>query len=464
MSEARPRPRPRPKPKAKASSSSSINDSSTQGTSSTSNLQDEDALFMRNTSRTLKDWKVLEQLDERASAKPPRALDSDEDGSPKRRGRKRKSEEQDHPVPRWERDQDIIRFLSEDPGRSDSDDDVEIVEHGPRKGNKRIRKSARSRSRSKSITPPPDIPLHQLINARNVVRQALAPAPRPASPTAFDPDESTDTIILAPELAMIAKTTKSQASFPQLSTGSSFSEEPAPHATGSILISVRWRPHPLDAIGKAEIWAFKMNRDDTFHVLFDSVADSASVLVNNLRVSYNGVRLFASVTADALEMPPEAELVACDRATFEYLRNQSLPSIGGDINALIDEEESVAAADKSDESDAESEASQSDTFKLIIRSKLTKDKDITLTVRPTTKCGAIVKAFLKKAGLSEQYPLAGEVGAPAKPQPKNKKGKGSKAVAAKDPKLSIDGDEADNGTQIEAFDLEDGDQVEVVGL
>lgn len=130
----------------------------------------------------------------------------------------------------------------------------------------------------------------------------------------------------------------------------------------------------------------------------------------------------------------------------------------------MDEEESAAAADKSDESDAESEASQSDTFKLIIRSKLTKDKDITLTVRPTTKCGAIVKAFLKKAGLSEQYPLAGEVGAPAKPQPKNKKGKGGKAVAAKDPKLSIDGDEADNGTQIEAFDLEDGDQVEVVGL
>lgn len=128
----------------------------------------------------------------------------------------------------------------------------------------------------------------------------------------------------------------------------------------------------------------------------------------------------------------------------------------------MNEEESTAAAEKSDESDAESEASQSDTFKLIIRSKLTKDKDITLTVRPTTKCGAIVKAFLKKAGLSEQYPLAGEVATPAKPRPKNKKG--GKAVAAKDPKLSIDGDEADNGTQIEAFDLDDGDQVEVVGL
>lgn len=43
-------------------------------------------------------------------------------------------------------------------------------------------------------------------------------------------------------------------------------------------------------------------------MLFDSVADSAGVLVDNLRVSYNSVRLFASVTADALEMPPEAEL------------------------------------------------------------------------------------------------------------------------------------------------------------
>ncbi|KAF4590037.1 hypothetical protein EYR40_009568 [Pleurotus pulmonarius] len=458
MSEARPRPRPRPKPKAKALNNTA-NETTAQGSSSTFNLDDEDALFMRNTSRTLKDWKVLEQLDERASAKTSRALDSDDDGSPKRKARKRKSEEQDHPIPRWERDQDIIRFLSEDPDL-DSDNDIEIVDHSPRKGSKRIRKSARSRSRSKSITPPPDIPLHQLINARNVVRQALAPAPRPASPTAFDPDESTDTIILAPELAMIAKTTKSQASFSQISPGNSF--PPTPHATGSILISVRWTPHPLNASGKAENWAFKMNRDDTFHVLFDSVADSANVLVDSLRVSYKGVRLFASVTADALEMPPEAELVACDRATFEYLRNQSLPSLGGDVNAPMDEEESTAAADKSNESDAESEASQSDTFKLIIRSKLTKDKDITLTVRPTTKCGAIVKAFLKKAGLSEQYPSAGEVGAPAKPQAKNKKG--SKAIAAKNPKLSIDGDEADNGTQIEDFDLEDGDQVEVVGL
>ncbi|KAE9393859.1 hypothetical protein BT96DRAFT_209293 [Gymnopus androsaceus JB14] len=42
-------------------------------------------------------------------------------------------------------------------------------------------------------------------------------------------------------------------------------------------------------------------------------------------------------------------------------------------------------------------------FKLVLRSGLT-SRDITLNVRSATKCGAIVKAFLKKAGLEEKYP------------------------------------------------------------
>lgn len=98
---------------------------------------------------------------------------------------------------------------------------------------------------------------------------------------------------------------------------------------------------------------------------------------------------------------------------------------------------------------------ESQTFKLIVRSERTKDKDITLTVRPTTKCGAIVRAFLKKAGLEAEYP---EGGAPAKGR-----GRG-KATAAKVPALSIDGDRMDAETEIGEADLEDGDQVEVVGL
>jgi hypothetical protein len=93
--------------------------------------------------------------------------------------------------------------------------------------------------------------------------------------------------------------------------------------------------------------------------------------------------------------------------------------------------------------ESEEETSQGEKFKLILRSTQT-SKDITLTVRPTTTCGAIVKAFLKSAGLSDKY---------AAQTPK----KGG-------PRLCVDGDKMDPGSQIGDADLEDGDMVEVVGL
>ena len=103
---------------------------------------------------------------------------------------------------------------------------------------------------------------------------------------------------------------------------------------------------------------------------------------------------------------------------------------------------------------SQDQGGESQTFKLIVRSERTKDKDIALTVRPTTKCGAIVRAFLKKAGLEAEYP---EGGAPTK-------GRGRGKAAAKVPALSVDGDRMDAETEIGEADLEDGDQVDVVGL
>ncbi len=111
------------------------------------------------------------------------------------------------------------------------------------------------------------------------------------------------------------------------------------------------------------------------------------------------------------------------------------------------------------ESDAESEAD--DKFKIVLQSSLTQDKHITLTVRPRTKCGAIVKAFLKKAGVTEQYPhVFQDTASKAAP---NKRGKKSQAKQ-KDPRICIDGEKMSNDTEIGDADLEDGDMVEVVGL
>ena len=97
------------------------------------------------------------------------------------------------------------------------------------------------------------------------------------------------------------------------------------------------------------------------------------------------------------------------------------------------------------------------TFKLHLKSQLTTG-EIVLTVRPTTTCGAIVKGFLKKAGLAEQYPHVMNGTAP--PAPK----RGKNADPPKDPRLSIDGDKMDPSTEIGEMDLEDGDMVDVVGL
>jgi hypothetical protein len=111
------------------------------------------------------------------------------------------------------------------------------------------------------------------------------------------------------------------------------------------------------------------------------------------------------------------------------------------------------------ESDAESDAG-GETFKLVLQSAIT--KSITLTVRPTTTCGAIVQAFLKKAGLADKYGKSPResIGGPSK--------KGKKAATAvepeKNPQLVIDGDKMAHHVPIGEMDLDDGDAVDVVGL
>jgi hypothetical protein len=138
--------------------------------------------------------------------------------------------------------------------------------------------------------------------------------------------------------------------------------------------------------------------------------------------------------------------VACDVTTYEYLRanREAIRSpspllelgLGNHDRASPESEaESQADVDDNDEDD--------DKFKIIVRSSRT-TKDIALIIRPTTTCGAIVKGFLKKAGLADQYPSTG-------------KGK-------KNPVLSVDGEHMSPDTPIGNADLEEGDIVDVVGL
>ena len=154
--------------------------------------------------------------------------------------------------------------------------------------------------------------------------------------------------------------------------------------------------------------------------------------------------------------------MACTKETYDYIRAHphSIQNTSfGDSNAgPIDIDSNDGA--ESQQSDAESE-SDGDKFKLILRSALTANKEITLVVRPTTKCGAIVKAFLKKAGLSGQYP---EIFTGVSGTKKGGRKNINVAGAGKDPRLCLDGDKLDNASEIGDADLEDGDMIEVVGL
>ena len=86
---------------------------------------------------------------------------------------------------------------------------------------------------------------------------------------------------------------------------------------------------------------------------------------------------------------------------------------------------------------AESDTSQgkNDTFKLTLQSG---SHSITVTVRPTTKCGSIVSTFVKKLNLP--------------------------AAKAKNAFIEVDGEKMNPGSEIGDADMEDGDQVDIGGL
>lgn len=183
----------------------------------------------------------------------------------------------------------------------------------------------------------------------------------------------------------------------------------------------------------------------------------ATVLVDHLVVSHGGKRLFSSGTPHSLRIWAEGELgtffqvhvrlkltkpftEAYNQRTWDYIRahrHQQPP------NAAQSSKRSPSTEINSD-AESEVESTGDDTLKLVLRSAATEDKIINLTVRPTTTCGAIVKAFLKAAGLSD----------PSK----------GKRAGQTMPQLMIDGDKMANDTEISEADPDDGDLVEVVGL
>jgi hypothetical protein len=59
---------------------------------------------------------------------------------------------------------------------------------------------------------------------------------------------------------------------------------------------------------------------DNFRELFEETADSAAILSDNLIMSYNGKRLFPSVTPNTLKIFGEAELGMSPCTITRYMR------------------------------------------------------------------------------------------------------------------------------------------------
>ncbi|KAF9450560.1 hypothetical protein P691DRAFT_810094 [Macrolepiota fuliginosa MF-IS2] len=517
----RPRPKPRPRPRPATAQSSTTLGTSGPSTAAAGTvplgdivINDSDDLFVINRGRTRETWKKLDEIN-RVNARPASDAESDDEPSTPLRKRIKKQE-----TPKWQKEQDALRTLSVELSDDDDDEgsDLEITGGTARGKGRQLqspnkRKRFKARSRSRSLTPPPEPSAAVLQRARELVRQHVN-VQRAPSPTNFeDFEDSTDTIVLDPELERIAKAVTSQSGGGQSIPQTSGTSE-------TLTISVKWQKHPLNPVEQERLWSYRISRDDPFRELFDAVAEDAQILASTLVLSYRNKRLFPSTRPDALGLWGEVTFVACQQKTYDYLqqharelRRSETPvrtvhprDTGSDnddrdvINLASDDEDediminshtfqptrsanantntNSPPAKASQESDAESE-SDSEKFKLILRSNKVA-KDITLIVRPTTKCGAIVRAYIKKAGLADEYAhviAEGDAVAepPATTRGRGRGGKGrgrgrGKAVAQapiqalSDPRISVDGDKMENDTEIGEADLEDGDMVEVVGL
>ncbi|KAF7364984.1 hypothetical protein MVEN_00369300 [Mycena venus] len=426
--------RPRPRPRARVKSAEEATSSTANGPSpAVPVVVDDDDMFIRK--RNPVAWRKFEQ-ENKAPAKQKAARSDSENDSDSPRPRKQKKKSGGDPA-QAKINRLMSETLSED---SDSDSDIEVLRDASTPMNKRKKR----RSRSRSITPPPPVPKHQVQAAKDLVRRTLAAqaAPRTPSPPP-DADESTDTIILDPELQEIADLAAARAH-------RSFSEPVESESTETLEITVKWMPHPLNESRKSTESVFKLNRTDNFRDLFEAVADDESILVESL-----SRRRRSTCGGDA-------ELMACDKTTWDYIRANPATSTNPvevtELSDDSDDEPSIVNPNaNTQESDAESDAG-GETFKLVLQSAIT--KNITVTVRPTTTCGAIVQAFLKKAGLADKY---------NKKTPRQSLGgtsrKGKKAAEPeKNPHLVIDGDNMAPHVPIGDMDLEDGDTVDVVGL
>lgn len=203
--------------------------------------------------------------------------------------------------------------------------------------------------------------------------------------------------------------------------------------------------------------------------MFGEVADAMGVLPDDIVLTLKGHRVYSSVSPAALgiwldeefgtsftftilhnfhDTPADAHF----RETYQLLKDsRSLIPSGSTTTPTEGEDSEGRSSDTTSVGDT-----SEDAFKLTLRSVKT-PKGIVLIVRPHTKCGKIVEAYLKKAGLANEYLKHDTT---TRVQLRGRHG----ILAPSGPQLVVDGDRLDSEVEIREADVENGDIVEVTGL
>ncbi|EJC98048.1 uncharacterized protein FOMMEDRAFT_137384 [Fomitiporia mediterranea MF3/22] len=433
MSESHQKPKPRPRPRPRNAASQ---ETDTPGPSSKSPIEVEDSLFIRNKNRSANSWsKINNAVDKREARQRSVDPDSSDSDSPRaKKARRQPFEPRPKEMPAWAKSEGLIEIQDSDSeGESNAsilDIDSHITKSSPDALPTRIQRRQRSRSRSES--PEPEVYIAEQMGrerARMILASRKIGSRSPIIVSDKEDDELDNMKELPAELAAI----KAEA---RRKLDRVISAENRSASTATVELRITLRPHPEDASAKSLNFSHTMNRNEKFEQLFHEVADAGDIPVNRLVVLFNNHRVYPFSTPQTFSIWSEADLVAYEEHVYQYVKSQlqSPPPVKDASVAPTDNRPGTTSVH---EYNGERDVAQdkADTFKLHVRSGET---TITVAVRNTTKCSAIVSNVLKKLG---------------KP-----------ASAEKKARIEVDGEKLGPNSEIGEVELEDGDLVDIVGV
>lgn len=269
--------------------------------------------------------------------------------------------------------------------------------------------------------------------------------PSPISSRLYQPSQ--DNIELDPELARIASQVKAGAS--TRSTNANTKIDGKRSGVAVVALQIEWIPHPQQINGPDNKWTISQTREDNFSHLIKSIAAAMAIPPELVVITYEGHKVYSSTTPNILKMFATATLQACTTSTYEYLQAEKRARSASVQPQDDDDDDDVAFVGGTGSTPAPRLSTPETTpapaeedfgeakFRLVVRSGTA---EVKIAVRPSTKCGTIIKGFANASKLNIS---------PAK------------LAAAR---VVVDGDRMDNDVPIGDADLEEGDQIEIAGL